>query len=247
MVTLQYSEPLTAPKKPPLVNVHNCKVCPYVTTSFFLMMNHKRRHQSPLLPFNCKNTFDSYHCKDCDFQTELTLLFKQHIKEHHGIKHENDDLILQYNNQKYVCRKCGFETYFSLKWLLHMRECPQIKVQPNSKQHLVEDQIKRHIKTRHLDDLDAKLYECQQCPYKTRDCSNLRRHVKSHHLNAKSITWYKCTECSFKTKHEGVFQKHVKARHSNQHGDIKWYNCEKCQYKTEYRQSIHIKLFVLTD
>ncbi|XP_063927232.1 zinc finger protein 142-like isoform X1 [Zophobas morio] len=243
--------------EPPLVNVHDCKICPYVTTSFFLMMNHIRRHQSPLVPFNCENPLDSYHCKHCSFQTELTLLFKQHIRKHHGIKHENDDLIVQHNNQKYVCEKCGFETHFTLKWLCHIRECQQSKGQPNSK---------RNINARHVDDLDAKWYKCKQCsfrckrkssllghmkichlkeendkwnecqqgPDKTRDCSNLRSDGRSQHLDGKSITWYQCNECPVKTRDKRVLQKHVKARHSNGHRGIKCYNCEKCQFKTKY-------------
>ncbi|KAJ3650422.1 hypothetical protein Zmor_016523 [Zophobas morio] len=249
MVTLQYAESVTAPKKPSLVNVHACKICPYVTTSFFLMINHVRRHQSPLESFNCENPLDSYHCKHCNFQTELTLLFKAHIKEHHGIKHENDDLIVQHNNQRYVCEKCEFETHFSLKWLRHRKECHP----PNSKlQHfLVEDKIKwlhcaectfkskgkrglrRHINARHVDDLVAKWYECKQCSFRSKYNQSLSRHVISCHLDKKDGKWYECQQCPYKTREYSKLRSHMIIQHSNGES-ITWYQCNECPFKTTF-------------
>ena len=79
------------------------------------------------------------------------MLLKQHIKEHHGIKDENDDLIPQYNNQKYVCGKCGFETHFSLKWLRHMKECKRRSYKTTEK-----SDWKQHIQRHHVDEKNTK-------------------------------------------------------------------------------------------
>ena len=201
MEALKYSVAYMAHKKSSLVKVHDCKICPYVTTSFFLMMNHIRRHQSPLISFTCENPLDSYHCKDCDFQTELTLLFKQHIKDRHGIKQENDDdLIVQHNIQKYVCGKCGFETHFSLKWLRHMKECKRCSYKTTEK-----SDWKQHIQRHQGDEKDIKWYKCENCEYKNKYRTSLYRHVKKRHLDK----WHNCTLCPYRTVDKFDFKKHI--------------------------------------
>ena len=255
MEALKYSVACTAHKKSSLVKVHDCKICPYVTTSFFLMRNHLQRHQSPLVSFTCDNPLDSYHCKDCNFQTELTLLFKQHIKDRHGIKQKNDDnLIVQHNNQKYVCGKCGFETHFLLTWLRHMRECQQCacktKEHPNLKQHIqrhrgdekditykcekCEDKNKyrtsldRDIRMRHVD----KWHQCTVCAYKTIYKANLKKHINLRHVDDLDAKWYECTHCSYRTKHKTYLKRHVNVLHLGEK-DAKWYECQHCPYKTK--------------
>ena len=66
------------------------------------------KHDKPSL----KNV---HSCKLCDFKTELTALFKEHIGKYHGIQRElKDDLLSEdFRIQNYVCEKCNFETNLS--------------------------------------------------------------------------------------------------------------------------------------
>ena len=84
MSTLEYCEAIAKYDRSSLKNVHKCKICPYSTTSLFLITNHVRRHRFPLEQFTCSNAkIEAYFCKDCDFKTELTVLFKEHIGKYH--------------------------------------------------------------------------------------------------------------------------------------------------------------------
>ena len=54
------------------------------------MVNHVRRHRFPVEKLSCENTeLEMYYCKDCDFKTELTILFKQHINKNHRKSNDN--------------------------------------------------------------------------------------------------------------------------------------------------------------
>ena len=116
MSNLEYCEAIAKHNRSSLKNAHKCKLCPYSTTSLFLITNHVRRHRFPLEQFTCINAkIEAYFCKDCDFKTELTVLFKEHIGNYHGIKREFKDDVLKedFRIQNYVCEKCNFETNLS--------------------------------------------------------------------------------------------------------------------------------------
>ena len=118
MSTLEYFETFATCGRSSWENVHKCKLCPYFTTALFFMISHVRRHRFPLEKFTCDNAkIEAYYCKDCDFKTELTVLFKEHINKYHGLKRESrDDLLSEdFHIQTYVCEKCDFETNFCLK------------------------------------------------------------------------------------------------------------------------------------
>ena len=125
MSCLEYSDSVVW-KAPSNNHVHNCNYCPFVSTSLFLMVNHVRSHRSSNTPFDCKDNINTYFCKDCDFQTNLTLFFKKHIEEYHIAKPENGaESFLSV--QSYICKNCSFETYFSLAWFKHVITCKRAK------------------------------------------------------------------------------------------------------------------------
>ena len=71
-------------------NCRSCKLCPYSSTSLFLMANHVRRRCFRLETFTCDNAkIEAYYCKDCDFKTQLTILFEQYINKQHGLNRES--------------------------------------------------------------------------------------------------------------------------------------------------------------
>ena len=104
--------------------VHNCKICPFFTTSVFRMVNHVRTHRSPLTHFDCeKSKIEVYLCKDCNLQTDLTLVMNRHIKKQHSSQPQNVSNSQENKIRRYICKQCSFETYFMLKWLQHARRC----------------------------------------------------------------------------------------------------------------------------
>ena len=158
----------------PWKNVHNCKLCPYFTTSFFCMENHTKRHRFPVETFICTNSeIEFYHCTVCDFKTELTILFKQHIAKYHDLKTEFSE---DFHIQNYVCEKCNFETNFSLKWFQHVSTC--------------KDKIV-------LEAHNSEVYTCEKCPFKTTVKNGLKRHTGAVHLKEDIAKQYKCKECEF--------------------------------------------------
>ena len=123
MSILEYSENFVRHLKSPPKNAHHCKLCPFFTTSTFLMVNHVKQHSSPSLShFNCQSVnIETYWCKDCNFQSELTFIFKQHIIQRHN-KNE-DSPIKNFVVHHQICDECDFGTHFSMKWLQHRLFC----------------------------------------------------------------------------------------------------------------------------
>ena len=229
MAILEYSETFIAPGKSSWKNVHNCNLCLYFTTSYFFMVNHVRRHRAPLERFTCSEAeIETYYCKDCDFKTELTIEFKQHINKYHSVKKESRDFSVR--------EKCDFETNLSLKWLLetspYTRDSNQIDKVCSYKSKLEN----------HLDNQEEKWYKCDQCHFKTRAKTSLKSHINSFHLDEEYVKWYECNQCPFKTKHKNSLKLHVVAKHQNQE-KIKWYACENCAFKT--KRITQLKMHVL--
>ena len=147
------------------------------------MTNHVRRHRFPLNQFACGNTkIETYFCKDCNFKTELTVLFKERVGKYHGIKRESrDDLLSEdFRIQNYVCEKCNFETTLSLKYLQHTSACTenkqnyQIVTSPTQNDTYSTD-FKRTEETH--------WYSCAQCSHKAKFKSILQVHMRKHDLS----------------------------------------------------------------
>ena len=79
----------------------------------------------PLLAsWKCEHSYiESYDCKDCNFKTDLSILFKQHVKNYHGRRKQNHEVTIK----SYICGKCSFETYFAMKWFQHTIRCMKNK------------------------------------------------------------------------------------------------------------------------
>jgi hypothetical protein len=94
-----------------------------MTKSHFNMVNHAKHHRLPLESFRCeRNDLEKYYCKGCNFETDLFVILKKHLKEYHGndadcVQDEprNDAVV-----KSYICRKCSFETYSCLLWIKHL-------------------------------------------------------------------------------------------------------------------------------
>ncbi|XP_063927325.1 zinc finger protein 711-like [Zophobas morio] len=193
------------------------------------MMNYVKRRQVRVRQFNCEiENIEIYSCKYCLFQTEISILFKQHIQDHDSVK--RDKIRENYTVKTYICKKCQFETYFALKWLQHTATCVVKKKNQiiNTKCQNCPDEIKE--KSTVSVQSSIKWHQCEKCPFHTTHKGTLKNHIIARHLNAEDIKWYKCEECPFQTKMKGNLKLHVIARHLNEE-DIKWYKCKKCPYK----------------
>ncbi|KAJ3650508.1 hypothetical protein Zmor_016601 [Zophobas morio] len=143
--------------------IHKCGRCPYFTTWYFLMVNHLKRHKWPRI-FTCdKATVESYYCKDCNYQTTVTLLFILHVRKHDSIKKQRHEDPPQYSVRKYICGNCPFESHFSMTWYQHTFSCHKTKqIQEVAKQGTV-------------------WYYCEKCSFKTKLLTNLKGHCKVMH------------------------------------------------------------------
>ncbi|XP_063926471.1 zinc finger autosomal protein-like isoform X2 [Zophobas morio] len=236
--------------------VHNCKNCPFSSTSLFRMVNHVRTHRSPLTHFNCeKSNVDLYFCKDCNFQTDLTLLMKKHIENYHAPHPQNATNSLEEDEiQSYICKKCGFETYFLLKWLQHAQMCPgpKKKLQFSYTDTMRWGQYKNWsfkspsmIKTEKCDndvfteikDLNedsVKWRECNHCSFRTLRKYALKRHMVNIHFSEDHTEWHHCDQCPFKAKFHYRLNRHIRTRHlkNTEKANFTWYKCAHCRLKT---------------
>ncbi|KAJ3652819.1 hypothetical protein Zmor_018752 [Zophobas morio] len=217
------------------------------------------KSRSPLPPFNCENAnIANYSCKNCNFQTQLTLLFKQHVEHNHNTKKDNQiNKSNEFIIHNYICEKCKFETHFSMKWLQHFEECleGEKNTQVTNNHDQCESLLKRYLLAENINDVEiirekssnrtkhnfsvpyrttkkSKRFECNQCPFKTKYNYSLKLHINCFHLDDQDAQWYQCSACPYKTKHSSCINRHIDALHLDE-AEIKWYKCEKCQFKTK--------------
>ena len=133
------------------------------------MMNHSS-HDSLLQRFNCEiSNIETYSCKDCNFKTELTLSFKHHVQEHHGVRKIQASLSV-YTMQNYICEKCSFETHFIMKWLQHSTKCSNNEdnsetITDTKRKYKHKNYVQTHIISKQF---KIKWHKCQVCPYKAK-------------------------------------------------------------------------------
>ncbi|XP_063917145.1 RE1-silencing transcription factor-like [Zophobas morio] len=192
---------------------------------------------TPLPSFNCENAeLETYDCEDCNFQTELTVFYKKHIKERHTPKRE-DSPSEEFTIHEYNCEECDFETHCCINWLRHtcFRNTENLQLRCAAKSnhqetpvaHNVGNTIK-HVKKR----ITVYKYQCNQCPYIAKQSSHLKQHINANHLPEKEIKWYQCQKCPYKAKQDSHLKNHINVHHSDGN-DIKWYHCDQCTFKTK--------------
>jgi hypothetical protein len=208
--------------------IHNWKRCSYVTKAPFYMVNRAKRHRLPLESSRCeRNDLEKYYCKDCNFETDLVVILKQHLKEYHR---KDTDCVQDRpkNNivvKSYICQNCSFETYSVLLWIKHLESSC---FDTEDVIHCCLKQHKRH----HLSAFAFQWYSCDICQFKVQGKGNLRRHKKNH-LSADAVKWYRCDKCEFKTKGKGYLKQHKNKKIHRSADAVQWYSCDKCEYKTK--------------
>ncbi|XP_063926892.1 zinc finger protein 142-like [Zophobas morio] len=242
MSFLEYSEELV-PTKPS--KVQNCNMCPYFTTSFFLMVSHVNRHKS-WRNFVCENTtIERYRCKDCNFESDLTLMFKLHLRNHHSIHSKPQENAPHYYARTYICENCAFESHFSLTWLQHTLSCGKNanralerkglqwhKCDQCDSKYASKSYLKIHKIVKHLSDDDRIWYRCEKCPFKAKVKFNLKTHYMRQHVDERDVKWFKCEKCLYKTKQKPHLRSHILTNHLDEN-EIKWFECRNCSYRSK--------------
>ena len=199
-----------------------------------------------------------HHCKDCDFKTELTVVFEQHINQHHGPKTESSEDISSDDSSKenYGYIIFYFEPNLSLKSFQHTSVCMETKVNSQNVSSLEESatcssdfkqteevhlyycpkctykcKVKSNL-TRHIRVLHShRWYACDKCPFKSKWQANLKVHINTIHVDEHEGKWYKCQKCQFRTRTKATLTSHINSLHV----DVKWYKCKECSHKTKHK------------
>jgi hypothetical protein len=195
-----------------------------------------KRHRLPLESCRCeRNDLEKYYCKGCNFETDLFVILKKHLKEYHGndadcVQDEprNDAVV-----KSYICRKCSFETYSCLLWIKHL-ESPCFDAEEECEKTKEATVLERHH-TAKQSIRQKERFRCLHCKYKGRTKDLLRYHVNYKHATLEAVHWFHCNECQFTSKSYCSLYNHKNRQHS---ADVV-YNCDKCEYKT--KRADHLK------
>jgi hypothetical protein len=254
MPNLEYSESIP---KCGCGKIHNCKICPYVTKSLFYVVSDLKRHGLPLESSRCeRNDLEKYFCKDCNFETDLLVILKQHFREYH--RKDTDCMQDQPKNdavvESYICQTCSFATYSVLLWMKHLEsscfnteeECENVRAVSCSDEQWYRCEccsfktkeatvLERHQTVNHS--LHQKeIFRCFHCKYKGKNKNYLKKHINYKHATLKAEHRFHCNECQFTSNRYSNMQYHKKLQHSAV--AIKWYNCDKCEYKTKHNSRL---------
>ncbi|RZB73466.1 hypothetical protein BDFB_015167, partial [Asbolus verrucosus] len=89
--------------------------------------------------------------------------------------------------------------------------------------------LERHLVTKHgqrPNGRRAKWFECDQCPYKTKQKLDYKRHVLVKHTifrESELVKWFLCKDCSYVTKKMYDLKRHMMQHEHPEH--INWFKC----------------------
>ncbi|KAJ3651359.1 hypothetical protein Zmor_017408 [Zophobas morio] len=180
---------------------------------------------------------EAYHCKDCDFKTEVTLVFEQHISEHHGPSRESREETPSEETSSYAASSedssignyvgatyC-FEPNLSLKSVQHTSASTGTEENLQSVSSLKESAT-YNSDFKQTDEIP--LYYCAECSYRSKLKESLKYHIEISHAKKQ----YACDKCPYKSKHKFYLKAHINNIHLNDE-DAKWFRCNKCDFKTK--------------
>ncbi|KAL8608397.1 hypothetical protein ACOMHN_002630 [Nucella lapillus] len=91
-----------------------------------------------------------------------------------------------------------------------------------------KSKVIRHLHACHI---NARLFRCNLCSYKTYSKIEFYAHKKKH--TSKNTTMFKCTECAYASEFRPNFD-----RHMLQHGCHKPHKCSLCSYATDHEGAL---------
>ncbi|XP_066144851.1 zinc finger protein 761-like isoform X2 [Euwallacea fornicatus] len=202
-------------------NKYKCKQCDYRTMYFGNMSRHlKIMHSS-------KKDIDYKRCPQCSFKTFENSRLKRHIKEIHSKE-----------APQYKCDHCEFTSKFNSCLKRHV-ETAHINTEPVmcpvcEKQSANIYTLRIHMKL-HKTEQEVKMFQCVECPYKTRHSSSFKSHLKRHDSPNK----FKCTNCPFRANAKQTLNSHISKFVDSNRSDYKL-SCPYCCFRTNQEGSLRI-------
>ena len=206
--------------------------------------NHIPKQQIPIIYQTAQKCGE----ENCSEEFNTTVALTNHMKHVH-------------QKIKYFCTECDYQGNRKLDIKLHREskhEFIRYACTECEKHYTTQIQLKRHYESIHEHE-GKKIYECDQCDFKTARGFYIKQHVKLIHEGEKT---YKCDQCDFKTVHRSYIIQHnnihegvrfpcndcdkkfsspsgVRKHRQDVHRKRKTYKCDKCDFKTVDRSYIY--------
>ncbi|XP_063930360.1 zinc finger protein 142-like [Zophobas morio] len=202
---------------------------------------------------NATAKMEAYHCKDCDFKTEVTLVFEQHINEHHGPSRESrkETPSEETSSEETSSEDSSIENYVGATYCfepnLLLKSVQHTYISTGTEENLQSVSSLKESATYNSDFKqtdEIPLYYCAECSYRSKLQESLKYHIEISHTkkqyacdkcpykNEQEGEWHKCQKCQFKSRAKWNLRQHINDIHLNDE-DVKWFKCNKCDFKTK--------------
>ncbi|KAA0202136.1 hypothetical protein HAZT_HAZT010222 [Hyalella azteca] len=169
---------------------------------------------------------EKFSCKHCDFHTDLSVVFSNHMKKH---ELKSQKLV----RGKHPCPHCSFRSanrnylkrHISRHTGVDLFECPHCSYKTALKKSYLEH-VRNHRGQRHT---------CETCGYSTAYETSYKRHLLTH--DKSNLLRCRYNGCNFST-----FRGDVLKAHNSTHVPDKKFKCHECAYQTstKFMLKVHI-------
>ena len=183
---------------------HDCDVCGKNFKTNSILKIHKRDvHDETFKKETPRGQEKSLLCDQCEYRTNNPTSLKRHIESVHL--------------KKYVCSECkgDFSSDFALK------------------EHILRKHEDTELGKITIRDNKDKIYNCNQCEFKTQWPKGLQDHIDKKH--DKEIL--SCNLCDYTTTMPKEFDKHWGYRHDH---SSKRYLCDQCHYSSTFNHALKL-------
>ena len=183
---------------------HDCDVCGKNFKTNSILKIHKRDvHDETFKKETPRGQEKSLLCDQCEYRTNNPTSLKRHIESVHL--------------KKYVCSECkgDFSSDFALKG------------------HILRKHEDTELGKITIRDNKDKIYNCNQCEFKTQWPKGLQDHIDKKH--DKEIL--SCNLCDYTTTMPKEFDKHWGYRHDH---SSKRYLCDQCHYSSTFNHALKL-------
>ncbi|OXA38239.1 hypothetical protein Fcan01_26973 [Folsomia candida] len=165
------------------------------------LQNFRRHAQSHLAPSDC----DKFPCPHCDKVFLVQVSLKSHLEMHK-------------NGSRFKCDVPASGVTLSTRALLKLHARTHTNEWPHACPHcsstfLQASNMRRHIRTQHMDDSVSRVFECPLCPAKFKTVGDRNRHEKTN-LDESKWKNLACSHCPETFMHSVTLKSHVQRFHT---------------------------------
>ena len=236
---------------------YECDKCEKTFTQNTHMKTHKNRvhNENPMICDHCTETFSErklldrhkaikhqigevnrYKCDQCEYTTIHAIVFKDHVKNQHGIRHYKCTTCAKafgtetslkshqivHNEARFHCRLCQLTFKHPRSLKKHQNRVPE-QCDICSIKFCTTQEKAKHCKVVHLDE---QPFKCKSCPKQFAKLSDFELHSVSEHSEGEnSVKILECDQCDYKAL--GKMAKYRLKKHSFVHKE-KPHPCEDC-------------------